>query len=57
LNFADTPERAYILRTFERILDYFGFTEYDNNDKNPKVKTTKIFKELIKISAHKSMNN
>lgn len=57
LEFADNPKRAYIIRTFERFLDYFGFTEYDNNEKNPKVKKTKIFNELIKIRTHNNGYN
>jgi len=52
LEFADNPKRAYIIRTFERFLDYFGFTEYDNDGKNLKVKKTKLFNELIKIRTH-----
>lgn len=52
--FADNPKRAYIIRTFERFLDYFGFTQYDKGEKYPKVKKTKIFNELIKIRPHKS---
>ena len=47
--FVDNPKTAYKIRTFERFLDYFGFTEYDDNEKNPKVRKTKIFNELIKI--------
>jgi hypothetical protein len=57
LEFADNPKRAYIIRTFERFLDYFGFTEYDNNKKNPKVKKTKIYNELIKIRTHNNGYN
>jgi len=52
LEFVDNPKTAYNIRTFERFLDYFGFTEYDNNEKNPKVRKTKIFNELIKIRTH-----
>lgn len=52
LEFADNPKRAYIIRTFERFLDYFGFTEYDKDEKNRKVRKTKIFNELIKIRTH-----
>ncbi|MCF6213584.1 MAG: hypothetical protein L3J45_06115 [Flavobacteriaceae bacterium] len=52
LEFVDNPKRAYLVRTFERFLDYFGFTEYENNEKNTKVKKTKVFTELIKIRPH-----
>ncbi|MDN3494219.1 hypothetical protein [Winogradskyella bathintestinalis] len=55
LEFADNPKRTYIIRTFERFLDYFGFTEYDKNEKNLKVKKTKIFNELIKIRTHNTV--
>jgi hypothetical protein len=57
LEFADNPKRTYTIRTFERFLDYFGFIEYDKNEKNPKVRKTKIFNELIKIQKHNNMNN
>ncbi len=53
LEFVGNPKRTYLVRTFERFLDYFGFTEYDSNEKNPKVKKTKVFDELITIRPHK----
>ena len=56
LEFADNPKRTYTIRTFERFLDYFGFTEYNNDEKNPKVKKTKTFSELIKIRTHNRVN-
>ena len=54
LEFADNPKRAYVVRTFERFLDYFGFIKYENIDNKSKVKKTKIFNELIKIRKHKN---
>lgn len=55
LPFANNPERAYIVRTFERFLDYFGFTTYTDDQKNPKVKKTAVFNQVIKIRAHREM--
>jgi len=49
LSFADNSKRTYIIRTFERFLDYFGFTVYEVKDKKKKVKKSKLFTELIKI--------
>ncbi len=56
LEFVNDLKRAYILRTFERFLDYFGFTEYNSDEKNPKVKKSQLFNELIKIQPHNSLN-
>lgn len=56
LEFVDNPKTTYEIRTFERFLDYFGFTEYDNDKKNPKVKKTKIFNELLKIRTHNTLH-
>jgi len=55
LEFVDNPKTTYTIRTFERFLDYFGFTEYNKDEKNPKVKKTKIFNELIKIRTHNTL--
>lgn len=55
LEFVDNPKTTYTIRTFERFLHYFGFTEYNRDRKNPKVKKTKIFNELIKIRTHNTV--
>lgn len=52
---ADNPKRAYMIRTFERFLDYFGFSEYNTIEKSPEVKKTRLFNELIKIRTHNTM--
>lgn len=55
LPFADNPERAFTLRTFERFLDYFGFTAYTDDPRNSKVKKTAAFDQLIQIRPHRKM--
>ncbi len=49
----DHLTRAYTLRTFERFMDYFGFTEYQNDSNTSDVKKSKLFDKLIKIEKHK----
>ncbi|TXD51493.1 MULTISPECIES: hypothetical protein [unclassified Polaribacter] len=55
LRFADNPETTYMVRTFRRFLDYFGFIEFENDERNSKIRITKTFAELIKIQAHKTI--
>ena len=45
----DASASAYEIRTFERFLDYFGFTEYDEGKKDVLVKASSTFFELINI--------
>ncbi|MGM0478834.1 MAG: hypothetical protein ACQERC_06395 [Bacteroidota bacterium] len=52
LKFMEDPKYIYILRSFERFLDYFGFTEYENDEKPWQVKKTELFNEIIKIRKH-----
>tara|TARA_R110002124_G_scaffold167270_3_gene334641 strand:+ start:83 stop:913 length:831 start_codon:yes stop_codon:yes gene_type:complete len=48
----DKPKIAYIIRSFERFLNYFGLTEFENNQLNSNIKKTEIFNVFLKIRAH-----
>ena len=43
---------CYVKRTFNQILEYFGFIEYENKIDMGKIKATNIFKKYIKIGMY-----
>jgi len=57
LAFAQDPKNCYSIRTFDRFLDYVGFTEISKVDYSKlgerKVRKTELFDTIIKVSAPK----
>ncbi len=50
-------QKAYSLRTFDRFLEYFGLVKLTNKrfGETSKVKTTSLFKKLIKVRPHNNV--